>query len=145
MKLSPEGLEFITREEGCRLTAYRDVAGVLTIGVGHTGPDVSTGVTITMARAHELLAKDVARFEAAVDKAILGPHLTQNQFDAMVSLAFNIGAAAFAGSALARKYNSGDVHGAAQQFVVWNRAGGEYNPGLLGRRAREMTVFLVGH
>lgn len=142
MRTSPDGIDFIRREEGVRLKAYRDVVGVWTIGIGHTGTDVHPdSVLASVAEADALLRKDLERFEYAVDRAIGVPQVTQGQFDAMVSLAFNIGAKAFADSTLVKRFNRGDVQGACTEFVRWNKAGGVLNEGLLKRRAREAWVF----
>jgi lysozyme len=141
MKTSEAGVKAICHEEGCLLTAYRDVAGVWTVGYGHTGPEVKAGLTITQDQAEALLKLDLARFERAVTAAVRVP-LTPHQFDALVSLTYNVGAAAFAGSTLARNLNAGDTHAAAAQFTVWNRAGGVFNPGLLARRTRELLRFV---
>jgi lysozyme len=96
---SAAGRAALVAREGCRLSAYRDSAGVPTIGVGHTGragpPPVALGMTITRNEAEAIFAADLAPFEAAVLRAVAAP-LTQNQFDALVSLAFNIGTRGFA-------------------------------------------------
>jgi lysozyme len=139
-RISPAGLLAIRKFEGCVLRAYQDVGGVWTIGVGHTGPDVIKGLVWTQEQADAELASDVERFEIAVSTACKVP-LTQGQFDSLVSLAFNIGAGAFMSSTLVRKLNAGDLAGAAAQFVVWNRAAGVFNPGLLSRRAAELWTF----
>lgn len=141
MHTSADGIDFIRNEEGCRLTAYQDSVGVWTIGVGHTGPDVHAGLTITQARADELLRADLSRFEAAVDKAVAYPQLTQGQFDALVSLCFNIGAGNFASSTLVKKLNAGDAAGCASEFPRWCKAGGNFNEVLAKRRGRELWVF----
>lgn len=146
MILSPEGVDFIEHEEGLRLAAYKDAGGVLTIGYGHTGSVPGRGpiletMTITAAEADMMLRSDVQTASQAVDHAVFLPTLKQGQFDAMVSLAFNVGRANFAGSTLVRMLNQGDVYGAAQQFVRWSRVGGVVNDVLLGRRAREMWMF----
>jgi lysozyme len=142
MQTSQVGRDFIAREEGGhQLTAYQDQVGIWTIGVGHTGPEVKRGLTIAREQSEALFKLDLARFEAAVTKALAGgPALHQYEFDALVSLAFNIGAGAFAGSTLAKKLRAGDFLGAAQQFAVWNKAGGQANV-LLGRRIRETLLF----
>jgi lysozyme len=140
MRTSPAGIAAIRGFEGCVLKAYQDVAGVWTVGVGHTGPDVHPETHWTQQQADEALAKDLNRFELAVATVVTVP-ISQGQFDALVSLAFNIGGNAFRTSTLVRKLNEGDLAAAACQFVVWNRAAGEYNPGLLTRRAREMWMF----
>lgn len=143
MTTSLQGVELIKSFEGLRLTAYRDAAGVLTIGYGHTGSDVAAGATITAARAEELLRADLAGAEAAVTSAVQVP-VTQGQFDALVSLVYNIGAGAFAASTLLRKLNSGDYAGAAQEFDRWIYAGGSVLGGLVSRRNAEQQLFLAG-
>jgi lysozyme len=143
MKLSDKGISLIKSFEGCVLKAYLCPASVWTIGYGHTGPEVKKGLVWTQSQADEALQKDASRFESAVNTALKYP-VSQNQFDAMVSLAFNIGTAAFSASTLVKKFNSGDIAGAAQQFVVWNKAAGKFNSGLLMRRASEMYHFCKG-
>ncbi len=115
--------------------------GVLTVGYGHTGPDVRVGLTVTQAQADALLAADLDRFERGVTAAV---HRTlhQHEFDALVSLAFNIGLGAFGASTLVARLNDADFVGAAVQFTVWNKAGGKFNPGLLARRTRELLTFV---
>lgn len=141
MKTSDKGIKMIRTFEGCVLKTYRCAANVLTIGVGHTGPDVVEGLVWTQAQADAALAKDLERFEAAVNVAVKVP-LTQMQFDACVSLAFNIGVLGFASSTLVKKLNAHDTVGAARQFTVWNRAGGQYNASLNARRTAELCCFL---
>lgn len=145
MKTSPSGRAAITRREGNKLKAYKDSVGVLTIGVGHTSaagpPRVVSGMTITAQESDDILSRDLALFEKAVSSAVKVP-LKQNEFDALVSLAFNIGAGAFSKSTLVRKLNAGDRAGAADQFLVWNKAGGKVLKGLASRRADERKQFL---
>lgn len=114
--------------------------GVPTVGFGHTGPDVSLGMTITPARADALLAEDLSGFERAVEHAVLVP-ISQDEFDALVAFSFNIGAGAFRRSTLLRLLNVGDRTGAAAQFARWNRAGGRVLAGLTRRRAAEAALF----
>ena len=140
MRTSTNGRALIRQFEGEELKAYRCSAGVLTIGVGHTGADVKPGMTITKAQSDALLAADLARFEKAIADAVKVP-LTQNQFDACVSLAFNIGVAAFKSSTLLRLLNAGDYQGATAQFARWNKAGGKALTGLQKRRAAEAALF----
>lgn len=128
--------------EGCRLTAYRDMVGVLTIGYGHTGADVHEGQQITAAEADQLLMSDLHRFEVAVAK--LAPRTTPGQFDALVSFAFNLGSGALQSSTLLRLHNAGDYAGAAAQFVRWDHAGGREVAGLKARRIAESQVYLGG-
>ena len=141
MKTSSTGRAFIRDAEGEKLTTYRCSAGVPTIGVGHTGPDVKMGMTITKAQSEALLVADLARFEKAVTASVKVP-LTQNQFDALVSLAFNIGAGAFAKSTLVRVLNGGHYDQVGAQLAHWNKVDGRPNKGLTVRRAREAALFV---
>lgn len=146
MRISENGIEFIRQLEGEKLTAYPDIVGIWTIGVGHTGfvdgKPVARGMAITKEKSKELLTADLKHFESAVNDAVKVT-LTQNQFDALVSLAFNIGEGAFARSKLVNKLNAGDKKGAAEQFLVWKNAGGRVSQGLLNRRQKEKAMFEV--
>ncbi len=139
--VSPAGRAALMAREGCRLTAYRDSTGVPTIGVGHTGraapPPVAMGMTITRAEAEAILSADLAPIAAAV-AAVVPAGLTQNQFDACVSLAFNIGARGFEGSTVVRRLAAGDSAGAADAFLMWS-----HPPELAGRRRAERAQFLT--
>lgn len=117
MKLSDKGSELLILREGLRLKAYRDVKDIWTIGVGHTGPEVVEGLVITKEKAHELFRKDVAWAEDAVN--LVKVPLTQNQFDALVSFVFNIGASAWKRSTMLKLLNAGDYIGASKQFDRW--------------------------
>ena len=139
MKLSPHGRDLIRKHEGLRLSAYTDAAGVWTIGYGHTGPDVKPGGKISRQEAEALLDKDLARFEAGVRRH--APFASQNQHDALVSFAFNVGLSAFARSTLLRMHKAGDFKGAARQFPRWIHAGGRALPGLKRRRAAEAALY----
>lgn len=142
------GMELIKRWEGKRLDAYQDVAGLWTIGYGHLvrpgepyhpyGPVRS----ITEAEAEQLLARDMSAARDAVARAVTVP-LSQNERGALESLAFNIGANAFASSTLVRKLNAGDKAGAADEFLRWIHAGGKVVQGLVNRRHDERNVFLA--
>ena len=146
MRISENGIEFIRQLEGEKLTAYPDIVGIWTIGVGHTGfvdgKPVARGMAITKEKSKELLTADLKRFESAVNDAVKVT-LTQNQFDALVSLAFNIGEGALVRSTLVNKLNAGDKKGAAEQFLVWKNAGGRVSQGLLNRRQKEKAMFEV--
>jgi len=113
---------------------------VLTIGVGHTGPDVKRGQTITKEQSQALLSADLARFEGAVNK--LGGKMTQGQFDALVSFAFNLGTSALAKSTLLQKHLAADYAGAAREFSKWKFGGGQVLSGLVKRRAAEAALYL---
>lgn len=142
MNISPRGIDFIAQQEGCRLTAYRCPAGVLTIGYGHT-QGVRENQTITLEMAKELLKADLGKFVAGVNDLVL-IDLTQGEFDALVSLTFNIGLGAFKKSTLLKKLNNEDIIGAADEFLRWNRGGGKVLPGLTLRRKQERLMFLEG-
>lgn len=149
MRTSAAGRKAIAGHEGNVLTAYQDSVGVLTIGVGHTSaagpPTVKKGMKITAAESDEILSRDLAGVEADVNKLVKVP-LSQSQFDALVSLVFNIGGTSFRKSTLLRKLNAGDYAGAADQFRVWDM--GTVNgkkvriKGLTTRRADERKLFL---
>lgn len=138
-RISAAGLDLIKRFEGLRLNAYRCPADVPTIGYGSTGPHVRMGMTITEAEAEDLLTRDLARFEKGV--AELGGDMTQGQFDAMVSLAFNVGLEAFRKSTLLALHRAGDHGAAARQFARWNKADGRVLTGLTRRRAAEAAIY----
>ena len=140
---SGDGLSLTEQFEGCSLTAYQDQVGVWTIGYGHTGPDVSPGLTITQDQAQAMLAHDVGRAAACVNN-LVAVELTQNEFDALVDFVFNLGAGAFTSSTLLRDLNAGDFAGAAAQFEVWDHAGGAVVAGLLRRRQAEAALFDTG-
>lgn len=139
MKTASTGLALIKQFEGLKKQAYICPAGVLTIGYGSTGPHVKRGMVITEAQADALLAQDLVRFERAVNA--LGVSLTQNQFDALVAFAFNVGVGAFASSTLVKLLKQGDTKGAAAQFGRWTKADGKTLPGLVRRRAAEAALF----
>jgi lysozyme len=146
MKINRAGFDLIKRFEGCKLKAYQDVAGVWTIGYGHTaaagGPSPMRGMKISQIEADYILEGDLMKFEAAVSRALTRP-ANENQFAAMVSLCFNIGDGAFAKSSVFKFFNAGEMAKAANSFLLWNRAGGMVVPGLVKRRAAEMALFLA--
>lgn len=134
------GIDLIKRFEGLRLAAYKCPAGVWTIGYGHTGPDVVPGLAITEPEADKLLASDIQTFSDGV-RRLVTTQVTDNQFAAMVSLAFNIGLGAFGKSTLLRAVNSNDFVAAANEFKRWIYADGKIFQGLVARRAAEKTLF----
>jgi lysozyme len=136
-----QGLGLTEGFEGCRLVAYKDVAGVWTIGYGHTGADVVEGLVITQAQAVSLLVSDVAAAVACVNHAVVVP-ITQDEFDALVDFTFNAGRGAFLQSTLLRDLNAGDLQSAAAQFGLWVNAGGKPVSGLVRRREAEKELFL---
>ncbi len=145
MQVSTAGITLICSFEGLRLNAYDDGVGVWTIGYGTTiypnGIKVKRGDTCTTEQAKAYMAHDLKKFESAVNTAVAVP-INQNQFDALVSLTYNIGIKAFKNSTLLKKLNVGDVRGAATQFDVWNKDGGKVVQGLVNRRAKEKALFL---
>jgi lysozyme len=141
MTTSPAGRKLIESFEGCRLTAYQDQRGILTIGYGHTA-SVKLGDTCTPQQADEWLTGDLATAEGAVNRLVRVP-LAQNQFDALVSLCFNIGQGNFAESTVLRLVNGGSVEGSAEAFLMWDKVGGQANVGLFNRRTAEKTLFLT--
>ncbi|WP_380183569.1 lysozyme [Kalamiella sp. sgz302252] len=144
MEISYSGIQFIKKEEGEKLTAYRDSRNIMTIGVGHTGlvrgQKIVPGMTITAEESSSLLVKDLAWVESTLNKEVKA-ELTQNQYDALCSLVFNIGTQAFIGSSVLQKLNAGDHHSAAEAMLLWKKAGRKPNI-LLPRRIREKQLFL---
>lgn len=113
---------------------------MLTIGYGHTGPDVVVGLVIDEARAEELLRADLCEAVDCVNRAVTVA-ISQNQFDALVDFCFNVGCGAFEKSTLLKKVNSADFAGAAAQFALWVHAGGGVVAGLVRRRKMEAEMF----
>ena len=142
--VSTAGINLICGFEGLKLKAYDDGVGVWTIGFGTTiypnGIKVKKGDTCTEAQAKAYMVHDLKKFESAVNSAVAVP-INQNQFDALVSLTYNIGTGAFKESTLLKKLNAGDIRGAAAQFDVWNKGGGKVMQGLVNRRAVERKLF----
>lgn len=147
MKTSKPGRDLIDQFEANKLVAYKDCVGIWTIGRGHTAaagaPIPVAGMRITPQESDEIFIRDLEKFEAGVSRAIKRP-MTQPQFDAFVSLAFNIGVGAFSKSSVVSRFNRGDVNGAAAAFLMWNKAGGRELAGLTRRRKAEMKLFNTG-
>ncbi len=137
---SEQGIALIKQFEGCALSAYLCPAHILTIGYGHTG-DVSAGQTITQEEAERLLKADLEKFERGVSQMVT-VELSPQQFDALVSFAFNLGLGNLKTSTLLKKLNSGDYQGAADEFLRWNKAAGKVMAGLTKRREAERALFL---
>ncbi len=137
MKISQNGINLVKRFEGCRLMAYKCPAGVWTIGYGHTGSDVWQGLTITQAKAEQLLRQDMMKFETHVMKFNNRYHWNQNEFDALVSFAFNVGSI----NQLTQNGKRSRVQIAAA-MLKYNRGGGKILPGLTKRRQAEQELFL---
>ena len=144
MQVSTAGINLICGFEGLKLKAYDDGVGVWTIGFGTTiypnGIKVKKGDTCTEAQAKAYMAHDLKKFESAVNSAVTVP-INQNQFDALVSLTYNIGTGALKESTLLKKLNEADYKGASAQFNVWNKGGGKVMQGLVNRRVVERKLF----
>lgn len=145
MNTSQTGINLIKGFEGKRLTAYDDGVGVWTIGYGTikypNGVRVKKGDTCTDAQAESYLKNDLVKFESAINRLVKVP-LNQNQFDALASFTYNLGETNLSKSTLLKKLNAKDYSGAADQFLVWNRAGGKVLNGLVRRREAERNLFL---
>lgn len=139
MKTSDTGIALIKKHEGLRLDSYQDSGGVWTVGYGHTAT-AKPGQTITRQQAEALLLSDLKDKENAV-KALVKVPLTQNEFDALVSLVFNIGTGAFKNSTLLKELNAGNKKAAAGQFIRWVNVNGQQLPGLVKRRKEEKELF----
>jgi len=144
---SDAGLALTKRFEGLRLVAYQDSKGVWTIGYGHT-KDVKKGDTCTREQAEKWLFEDAQSVVAAINATCVP--LSQNQFDALVDFAFNLGVTALFNSTLWRKVKIGDIIGASEQFARWNNITIYVNgskvlkqiDGLTKRREAERILFL---
>lgn len=145
MRASENGINLIKQFEGCRLTAYQDSVGVWTIGYGWTQPvdgkPIAKDMIITQQKANQLLTEGVAQYEKGVTNLVT-VQLNQNQYDALVDFAYNLGVNALKGSTLLKKLNAGDYYGAANEFTKWNKAGGKELAGLTRRREAEKSLFL---
>jgi GH24 family phage-related lysozyme (muramidase) len=141
MDFSDSGLDVIRRFEGFSATPYRDAQG-WSIGFGHFILPGEKYTTITKEKANELLKQDAATAAAEVRKSVTVP-LNQNQFDALVSLTYNIGTGAFRSSTLLKRLNEGDYTAAADQFARWNKSQGETLAVLTDRRKSERDLFLL--
>ncbi len=144
--INREALDLIKEFEGFRSKAYKDAVGIWTIGYGTTamagvGIEPKAGMVITEAQALAYLDAAVAKFEHNVTKVLKRP-ANENEYGAMVSLAYNIGPSAFAKSSVLRLFNDGDKDGAGAAFLLWNKAGGKVLAGLTRRRKAERALFL---
>ena len=143
MKTNESGLSLIKSFEGLRLKAYKCPAGVWTIGYGHTGKDVKPGMIITEEQAEEYLRQDLERFEKGVDD-LVEVDINENQYSALVSLAYNIGLGNFKKSTLLKLINKGnqnELEAVHSQFKRWVWAGSQILPGLQRRREAEFKLY----
>lgn len=138
MKTSQTGIDLIKKFEGCRLDAYKCPAGVWTIGYGHTA-GITAGQKISQAQAEAYLRADLEKYEKKVEKYTHRYRWTQNEFDAMVSFAYNLGS-----------IDKLTVNGTrtknviAEKIILYNKAGGKVLAGLTKRRQAERELFLDG-
>lgn len=143
MQTSQVGVDLIKRWEGLRLIGYLCPANVPTIGYGSTGPDVRVGMHITEEEAEARLRQSLAVIEKTIKDVVRVP-LNQNEFDALVSFAYNVGSNAFHRSTLLKLLNDGASRSVvASQFSRWNKVDGTPIPGLTNRREAERTLFLT--
>ena len=150
MQISNSGIDFIKKWEELRLTAYRDVKGILTIGYGHT-KNVREGMSVTVSEAENLLKNDLQDAENSVNYYLRGVELSQNQYDALVSLVFNVGSGTIftkiynngyvRGSSLYNLLLQGEYEGAVSRFTDFVNAGGVFVQGLKNRRLEEAEMF----
>jgi lysozyme len=142
--INAAGLALIERSEGLQLEAYQDVAGIWTIGYGHTR-GVYPGMVMTQEQAQQALQDDLLTAEGTVENAV--DDATDNQFAAMVSLCYNIGAANFRTSTVLRDHRAGSYPAAGDAFLLWNKAtiDGVRTPvtGLTNRRTAERALYLA--
>jgi lysozyme len=139
MTHSQAASELIKQFEGCRLEAYQDGNGIWTIADGHTG-GVKAGDTCTQEQADAWLNEDLAIVDRALSKMVR-VEVTQNQYDALVSFVYNIGAYHFLFSTCLKDLNAGDLEGAANGILLWNKVAGKVSAGLVRRRAAEKALF----
>ena len=155
MQLSEEGRALLRELEGCEREPYQDAAGLWTCGVGHclTKDELSSGKIVcgdttirwkdgplTDEEIDRLLSEDASWSEACIE-ACIRVQLTQNQYDALVIFAYNIGSHAFRESTLCRLLNQGDYAAVPEQMRRWTRAGGRVVEGLKRRREREIQLW----
>ena len=147
MKLSQRGIDFIKSHEALRLKAYQDSKGKWTIGWGHT-KGVKPGDEITEAQAEQFIRDDFAWVERTLNADLVSgrdkPLVTQNEYDALCSLVFNIGSQAYLDSTVRRKIKQGDKMAAAHAFGMWVYSNHKFIQGLANRRAAERKMFLQG-
>lgn len=146
MNVSDKAIKMIRHHEGVRVKPYQDAIGLWTVGVGHLIGDGKTlpdewNRTLTMGEVDEILRKDLARFEAGVER-LCPSGLTQPRFDALVSISFNFGLGNLQRSSIRMKHNRGEFEDAADSFLLYNKAGGKIFKGLVNRRNDERSLYL---
>ena len=141
LRTNAAGLKIIQDSEGLRFEAYQGTGGKWLIGYGHAST-AKPGMTITEQQALDLLRQDVEAAETAI-KSFLTVPVTENEFSAMVSLAYNIGVSAFKDSTVLREVNRNKTMAAADAFLLWNKVNGRAYPHLTDRRQKERALFLA--
>lgn len=147
MRINQATIDLVKEFEGLELHAYRDPVGIVTIGYGYTnragfGPGVKMGDVWTEQQADEMLWKGLEVFADQI-RPMFKREATPNQFGAFLSLAYNIGSGAFGKSTALRRFNAGDIEGAAEALTWFNKAGGKVLRGLVRRREAERALFLT--
>jgi len=142
MDIGRKGEDLIKSFESCKLTAYRDQRGIWTCGWGATGPDISARTHWTQDQADARFDKDIEIRVKQLNDFLDGAPTTQDQFDALLSLGYNIGMGALKGSTALRKHIIGDHAGAANAILMWNKTNGQPNKGLTRRREAERKLYL---
>lgn len=140
--ISASALVTIAVNEGYVGQTYKDVVGIPTIGFGET-KGVKPGQTTTPPKALKQLLSSADEHAAGIKQCITVP-ISQGEYDAYLSLSYNIGVGAFCGSSLVKKLNAKDYTGACQEILKWNRAGGVVQPGLTKRRYEEFNTCMGG-
>lgn len=140
MNLNSNGIGLIKICEGCKLEAYKDLVGVVTIGYGATGPNIKMGDVWTQEQADSDLIARLAALCVELKKMIT-VDLIDNEFSAVVSLSYNIGVTAFKNSTMLKLINQGALNEAAEEFLKWDHAGGKEVAGLYKRRLAERKLF----
>lgn len=144
--INQAGIDLIKRWEGCKLKAYKDVAGIWTVGYGLTSRagfiEVGPDTVLTQEEADWYLEKVVDDFASKISPMITAP-INENQFAAFVSLAYNIGVGAFQKSSALRRFNAGQIMEVPAAMRMWKKAGGKVVQGLVNRREAEVKLFLT--
>ena len=147
MKTSQNGLRALMKSESFEPVAYKDSAGIWTVGYGSIrvdGQPVVKGQRITQEKAANELARFISGLEAGLTSALNKTPTTQYEFDAFVNIAYNIGLSGALGSTFLKRHKEGDKRGCAEAIKWWNKAGGQTVKGLVNRREREANMYLNG-
>lgn len=143
--INQAGMNLIKQWEGCKLKAYKDVAGVWTVGYGLTSRagfiEVGPDTVLTQDEADWYLEQVVDKFASDIRPMIAG-QINENQFAAFVSLAYNIGVGAFKRSSALKHFNAGRIELVPDAMRMWKKAGGKTVQGLINRREAEVALFL---